>query len=83
MNNTENNKQYWYSRDASFWDNPNTRTPKRLHLMGKKSLTLCELNILLDEDSEWSDPPESLKCKKCLKKLQNKSHKKEAMKCMK
>ena len=66
----------WFQRDASFWKSPDTRNPKKVHRMHPtvKSnynqakyghrVSLC--GIALIDDFEWDDPPESMKCKKCL-----------------
>lgn len=62
-------KPLWYLRDASFWDRPDTRKIKKVHLMDKNGCAKCNLTILLNETTAWEDPPETLKCKRCLKVL--------------
>ncbi len=59
----------WFMRDASFSANPDTRSGKKYHLeesIGSAS-PLCGAVIMLCEDGR-EDPPDALKCKKCLAK---------------
>jgi hypothetical protein len=58
----------WYDRDASWHARPDTRKPKRVHLLGDDERALCSRRIVLITESpirelfldEW-------KCKRCLK----------------
>lgn len=63
----------WFSRDASFWSSPNVRSVKRVHVahLEYKSRyghprAMCG-NIALIDDYEFPNPPESMKCKRCLR----------------
>ena len=66
----------WYMRDASFFNHPDTRNPKRVHLRHPTELSkyghrasLCGRCPLLDENEGgiFPNPRESMKCKRCLK----------------
>ena len=68
----------WYSRDASFFDRPNTSSVKQLHLphLTRKSkyghtMSLCGLVPIIDDQQGQGSPSEGLKCKRCLRCLQS------------
>ena len=56
---------FWYQRDASWHRNPNTRSPKKYHLLGEDERALCSRNIILITETPCD--PENGKCKRCLK----------------
>jgi hypothetical protein len=65
----------WFRRDASFWSNPNVRSVKRVHVAHPENMSrfghkraICG-NIALLEDYAVPNPPESMKCKRCLRCL--------------
>lgn len=68
----------WFRRDASWWSSPDTRTIKRVHVRHPESKSryghsraLCGNIALIDEadGGEFRNPPQSLKCKRCLRCL--------------
>lgn len=70
----------WFRRDASFWSSPDARTIKRVHIRHPNSQSrfghsraLCGNVALIDDESygEFVNPPESLKCKRCLRCLES------------
>lgn len=70
----------WFSRDASFWSSPDTRTVKRVHLRHPESQSryghsraLCGNVALIDGSNggEFPNPPQTMKCKRCLRCLES------------
>jgi hypothetical protein len=61
----------WYYRDASFWRYPETSRPKKYHLANEHMSAACGTQAALDPDTEYEDPPEYHKCKRC-KRLEEK-----------
>jgi len=66
------------SRDASFWDRPDTTKPKHYHKIGDKIGTLghplakCDSRInLLPESKTDSDEVKSLLCRRCFREPQD------------
>ncbi len=61
----------WYPRDASWHNRPNVRSAKKLHLYGRKRREgiepLCGRNAVICSDLPWDNPPETMKCKNCLR----------------
>ena len=69
----------WFMRDASFWGRPDTTKPKRVHLRHptkqsryEHARAMCGNVALMDEQDggEFVNPPESMKCKRCLRCLE-------------
>jgi hypothetical protein len=62
----------WFYRDASWYNRPETRVVKKLHLKIGDSRALCREFILLQEfpmyDDSFDKMPEHIKCKRCLRK---------------
>lgn len=60
----------WYPRDASWHERPDVKSIKKFHLPGKPRREgispLCGRKAVINDDMPWDEPPESLKCKKCL-----------------
>lgn len=63
----------WYLRDASWYDRPETKTIKKVHLKIGDSRAICREFILLQEfpifDDDFDEIPEHVKCKRCLRKF--------------
>ena len=62
----------WYLRDASWWQCPDTRTPKKYHLANENGDALCGTQARLNADTEHDSPEDFQKCKRC-QKLQMKN----------
>lgn len=56
---------FWFERDASWWPNPDTRKPKRVHQSNGHGVAICSDRIHLIAPGD-ENPTESRKCKRCL-----------------
>ena len=57
----------WYLRDASMWTRPDTRRPKKYHLADSALVAACGTMAMLHEITATPNPPESLRCKRCMR----------------
>lgn len=58
--------RYAAVRDASWWDRPNVRSPKKLHVNNGDWMASCDSRIPLDEStaSALSNVPLRLRCRR-------------------
>jgi hypothetical protein len=55
-------------RDASFYRHPDVNVTKRYHACNSYGAALCGLPML-NEETATDNPPETAKCKRCVKSL--------------
>ena len=59
---------WWYTRDASWWDRPDTSRPKKYHV-AVDGQAACGSRVVLDGYSAVRTPDECLVCKRCKRVL--------------
>ncbi len=55
----------WYLRDASWYNFPETKTPKKYHRSDQNGMAYCNRKMPLNEDTGQGEVDEKIKCKKC------------------
>jgi len=55
----------WFLRDASWYNHPETYTPKKYHRMNQDGNAYCNSKMPLNEDSGEEEVNNKCKCKKC------------------
>lgn len=55
----------WYLRDASWYNKPETSTPKKYHRANQDMCAFCNKKMPLNEDTGQAEVDEKQKCKKC------------------
>jgi len=51
-------------RDASFLNNPDTRTPKRAHVLNEDGTPRCGLMAMMGDPEPADQIPDNLRCKR-------------------